>query len=373
MNAKTSHFVTALSASADAGGVPTEIQLLPDGLFRASDGRPADLAGWQMDAAIAAPLLQQAAGRANPFLIDFEHQTLLTKQNGQPAPAAGWFSALAYREGSGLWATGVAWTPRAAAMIAAGEYRFISPVFTFDAQGRVTRLLHAALTNDPALDGMAAVAAAYRLDADSADSLSTFLPLPHAQPHEALTMDDILERIVYLLNLPITATPDEVAAELDKLKAMILADASGTAAASFGGLIAHLTALTDAKRGAEQQVAALSATHQPMVVVEQLKAEVAALRAEQAQRDREALIADGLADGRLLPVQADWARTQSPAALSAYLASTPPIAALAGTQTDGVPPVVSASMLTPDEITACRLLGQSEADYLSRKSASGAQ
>lgn len=41
-------------------------------------------------------------------------------------------------------------------MIEAGEYRFISPVFTFDRSGRVTRLLHAALC-DVSVDEMNAL------------------------------------------------------------------------------------------------------------------------------------------------------------------------------------------------------------------------
>lgn len=43
---------------------------------------------------------------------------------------------------------------RAGEMIAADEYRYISCVFAYDKTGRVTRILHAALTNFPALDGM---------------------------------------------------------------------------------------------------------------------------------------------------------------------------------------------------------------------------
>ncbi len=62
-----------------------------------------------------------------------------------------------WREGAGLYATGVEWTDNAAAMIAAGEYKFISPVFAYNKRGEVLELLHAALTNTLALDGMDAV------------------------------------------------------------------------------------------------------------------------------------------------------------------------------------------------------------------------
>jgi phage I-like protein len=81
-------------------------------------------------------------------VIDYEHQTLNAATNGQPAPAAAWFSTLEWRDGDGLYATDVQWTERAAAMVAAGEYRFLSPVFCFDNHGNVKALLHAALTNN---------------------------------------------------------------------------------------------------------------------------------------------------------------------------------------------------------------------------------
>ena len=65
-------------------------------------------------------------------------------------------------------------TDRAAAMIEAGEYRYLSPVFRYDSEtGEVLELLHVALTNTPALDGMDPVrllAAASRLYPTREDS-----------------------------------------------------------------------------------------------------------------------------------------------------------------------------------------------------------
>ncbi|WP_438805125.1 phage protease [Sodalis sp. (in: enterobacteria)] len=57
--------------------------------------------------------------------------------NGQPAPAAGWYSQLEWVEGLGLFAVDVEWTERARTLIAAGEYRFVSPLFQYDRQGNV--------------------------------------------------------------------------------------------------------------------------------------------------------------------------------------------------------------------------------------------
>jgi hypothetical protein len=52
------------------------------------------------------------------------------------------------------------WTPAARAAILAQEYRYISPVFTYTVpSGEITRIVSAALTNTPALDGMEPVVA----------------------------------------------------------------------------------------------------------------------------------------------------------------------------------------------------------------------
>ncbi len=91
-----------------------EIQLLPAGEFAARDGRPGKGGKWKIDAAIAAALIALAEARTTPFVLDYEHQTLHAERNGQPAPAAGWFKTLEWREGKGLYATDVQWTERAA-------------------------------------------------------------------------------------------------------------------------------------------------------------------------------------------------------------------------------------------------------------------
>lgn len=202
MNRKRSQFNPShgIAACAISVTAANEIQLFPAGKFRATDGRPHDVPHWFIDAALAAQIIAEFEARANRTVVDYEHQTLLAAQNGQPAPAAGWFGKLAWRE-SGLYAVDVEWTERATQMIEGGEYRYISPVFTYDKKtGKIKRLLHAALTNNPALDGMDAVAASqYQL-------LNT----------EKLSMNELLEQLRWLLNMPVTATVDEVVTELQK-------------------------------------------------------------------------------------------------------------------------------------------------------------
>ena len=138
------------------------IRIIPAGYFRTKDGRPSgQITDWHLDAAIAATLIAALALSASSYVIDYEHQTLQKEKNGQPAPAAGWFRGLEWREGEGLFMKGIEWTDRARQMIGAGEYRYLSPVFKFNpATGDVTSLHSVALTNDPALLGLTDLAAA---------------------------------------------------------------------------------------------------------------------------------------------------------------------------------------------------------------------
>lgn len=135
-------------------------QLLPAGEFSARDGRPGPGKTWKLDdgrgRALAAQLSLIAA--STPISIDYEHQSIMAATNGQPAPSAGYMLRFEWRDHAGLFAQ-VQWTERALAYIRAGEYRYISPVIIFDADGWITGLHNAALVSTPALLGMAPVQA----------------------------------------------------------------------------------------------------------------------------------------------------------------------------------------------------------------------
>ncbi|MDR2188895.1 MAG: phage protease [Azonexus sp.] len=136
------------------------LRILPAGKFRSTDTRPADVDAWRMDAHIAQGLIA-AAAQHGPHVIDYEHQSLNAATNGQPAPAAGWFKGLEWREGEGLFMAQIEWTATARKMIANGEYRYLSPMFRYDGlTGAVTVLYGVALTNIPGLAGLTDLAAA---------------------------------------------------------------------------------------------------------------------------------------------------------------------------------------------------------------------
>lgn len=90
--------------------------------------------------------------------FDFNHGTLLEGVDPEVSKSAGSFVP-EVRDGE-LWATKCRWTDYAANKLTAREYRDFSPFFNHDDQGVVTRLINIALTNLPALDGIAPLVAA---------------------------------------------------------------------------------------------------------------------------------------------------------------------------------------------------------------------
>ncbi|MYM80543.1 hypothetical protein GTP44_01030 [Duganella sp. FT50W] len=349
---------TAIAACTMAVTASGEIQLTPVGEFRAADGRPKEVPAWRIDAAIAARVIALAAQRTNPCVIDYEHQTLLTKTNGQPAPAAGWFKTLEWRDDAGLFGVNVDWTPRAKEMIAAGEYKYISPVFQYDeTTGEVLQVLMAAITNNPAIDGMDALIAAASL-------LITTPSDP--QPEKESSMDELIQQVIWLLNLPVGSTAEDCATQLQKLIDALKQDTTVTAAASFD-MVAYLGKQHSA-------IAVLSAATPdpakfvPIETMQALQGRIAALTAETNTTRIDALVTQALDDGKLLPMQEAWARdfgAKDIAALTAYLDSAPQLAILTGTQTKGVPPVNTKTVaLTANQQALCKAFGVSPEDFV---------
>lgn len=327
----------------DAGGpAPGRIQLFQMGEFSARDGRPGTLKGvkakaWKLDAALAAALVARWQQRETPLVVDYEHQTMNSLENGKPAPAAGWIESLEL-EADGLYAA-VKWTDAARAFIKADEYRYISPVFTFDPEtGAVLELKSAALTNYPALDGMDAVTA--RAEDDP------------------LMKKETLEALRHFFGLAADADEDAALAALkaqgdgQTLTAMLTAAKETAPDPARYVPAAMLTA-------AQEKNAALAAK------VKELEGEgsLAALTAE---------IDAALADGRLPKACEAWAKATAktnPEAIKGYIASAVPVAALTSTQTGGTPPAGAphTAALTDEEKYACTQLGMSEAEFLEAK------
>ncbi|MEQ4538030.1 MAG: phage protease [Billgrantia sp.] len=328
-----------------------EIQLMPAGSFRARDGRPEGLPHWTLNAAAAAQVIARAAARQTPFVIDYEHQTLGADTSGQPAPAAAWFSALEWREGDGLYAIDVEWTPRAAGYIEADEYRYLSPVFTYDREtGEVRELLMAAVTNNPAIDGIADLAAA-RFSLSGADD----------DTHEEDA--PVNEALRKLLGLEEGASEEQIEQAVAALTARL---------ARLDEQETELAALRSQSGKPDP------AKYVPVEAVSQLRDQVAALSSkiqEGEGRELDRLIDQADADGVLsTPALKDWARElgkKDIAALRSYLETAAPIAALSGQQSGGKAPEGGGDgkRLSDEELAVCRQLGIPHDEYVSLKEA----
>lgn len=131
----------ALNAEATA---PDWVQLVPAGpRIQGRDGR------WWM---MSNP--QVVADRFDPAKepqIDIEHSSELKAPMGEPAPAVGWIKGIEVRDGA-LWGR-VEWTGSGRHLVGDKLYRYLSPVFTYDAvTGEIIKIISAGLTNQPNLE-----------------------------------------------------------------------------------------------------------------------------------------------------------------------------------------------------------------------------
>lgn len=349
----------SLALDGDNPTATTAVQLLPDGLFKATDGRPFDVPTGQWLLNDAAWQAIQAAARAqvNDFHFDYEHQTLNAEKNGQPAPAAGWFNgdSLRYVPGQGLFATNVAWTPKASAHIAAKEYRYISAVFAYSkSTGQVLELLHVALTNQPALDGMRAIAAL---------KSST----PYNPTNGDNTMNEELLRLLAALGI--------------STEGVNLDDAAALKALIDKAITAH-NEQTEQATAAATEIAALKAKPTgidpsqfvPVAAFNELQLQVAAL-SKQAGSDALAELLDKEKAKIYGKADREWLETvgkeKGVAALKAMLNDRVAIAALTTTQTTNTTTALDKdkglAALTAEDKAVADLLGISHQDFAATK------
>jgi len=345
------------------------VQLLPDGQFKSKDGRPGsdvESGSWLMDAQAFATLKTNAANRENDFHFDYEHQTMYSDENGQPAIASGWFNPanLEYVPGEGLFAANVNWTPKAAKHIADKEYRYVSAVFSYDKKtGRPINFMHAALTNDPALDGMKAIAALKN---------QSQLNNSNTKPTGDNSMNEAMRRLLKKLGIAINDADFADAAALkqveDKaivaLKALVeKAEKSGqlekelnTAQASVVALKAKSDGEVDLSKYVH--IGAYNAQTEQLVA---LKATIDTGSVEQLLKDN--------AD-KFVAAEAEYLTSfghqQGVAALKQMLEIRPAMAALKTTQTEGKTKSESGGSgetLSAEQIAVCKNIGLSQDEF----------
>jgi phage I-like protein len=206
---------------APSGQVPDLVHLLPAGGIRARDGRRFRLSD-------AASVIK-ASLRGHDLVIDYEHQSEDAGRRGADGvvPAAGWITDLVERA-NGLWGR-VVWTARARAMIAAREYRYLSPTFFHDKDGTVLRIKGAGLVHDPALEltalarqeasmsDLSRIAAALDLEPDAGvDTILTALARQEPDPAKYVPLDAVKDLLRERAERAATLSAREAEARVDR-------------------------------------------------------------------------------------------------------------------------------------------------------------
>lgn len=341
-------FASALLAAAIPLLANGQAQLLPAGEFAARDGRPGKNLKWKVTDERGARLAEElnAVAKLNPIVIDFEHQTMLSGDNGKPAPAAGWITSVEWKNGEGLFAQ-VDWTDTARAHIEAKEYRFISPVIDYSTKtGEITGLHNAALTNFPALTGMKPVVAQLSAQFSSSDEDAN----PDSDTDKEPQVD--LSALLTQLGLPAATTAEQLGAHLQGLRTTsdavaglraslgLAADAplaelgTGVAALRTQLGLAEAATLADIGSSVVQLRAKVGMPDKGTLdAMAALQGEVATLKTAALTREVGEIVDAAIGEHKLLPSQRDWATNLGKSnveMLRGYLATAVPVQGLSG-------------------------------------------
>lgn len=311
----------------DLGGkAPAEIQLMPlgkwDGYIHpvTHQATSFEVTPDHVRAAVAHHQERKTRNPERDLVIDYEHQTL----TGGEAPAAGWIGELKDGGADGLIGSAVRWTPKGKGFIENGEYRYISPVFSFSHVDKVSgrsvamAVFNAGLTNEPFFDELKPLV--------SKDKSLIYLYAKEA------SMDPITTFLVTFLALAATAKPEEIVAKanqfIEQLKGFGIAakdSAALTAAMIVEQLGVQKTQMETLKANYALVAKALNAPEN--ATVEQLKALIAkgtdtslfvskadhdALLLKMQTKEVDELISAAIAKGKITPATKEsmegWAK-----------------------------------------------------------------
>ncbi|QGM80667.1 phage protease [Otariodibacter oris] len=349
MKFKLNPIACSFKLSQEANG---RIQLFPFGWFRPQDGRQGE---WYVDDSNGYQLATDINNLQIDLMIDYEHQTLYVNENGKGNPAAGWITRAEYVSGEGLFAD-VKWTDKAVNEIKTDVYRYISPLFLAEADGRVVKVLNAALTNRPALHNLKEAMAL-------SSQFSQYLE-PVDKGNEM--KEKIKAMAIALLGLSAQASDEEVVAELTALSAT-----KGDSPVALKEVYGKLKEVEAQKVALSAQVG--SPDPAEFVALSDLQAvqtELNTLRQQVNDKERNELIQTALSDGRLLPAQKKWAEDlgkKDLIALSDYLKTVSPNSVAQGMQSGGEAPNKKQTIALSDgQIAAAKAMGITPEEYLSK-------
>lgn len=337
---------SAFSAAiaAEDGQLVKIVQLIPMGTSKTRNGKPASITLEDMSHAQQVVEATTSYHSGADVVVDFDHQTVRAPAVAGTAPAAGWMKRI-FATDQGIMAE-VEWTEEASAMLRDRKYRAISPYFAHTADGRVTRIINAGLTNTPNLDLLAV-----------ASAIST--------EEEEDPMD--LKAIASALGLAEDADAKAIAAAAKAAKDK--ADQFDATASALGvevkdgeltAVASAATALKDAKPGDPDpaKFVPVSKLNEVLTEMSALKTSVATIQSDK----RAGLIDAAVKEGRLPPALKSHAESiADETALCSFL--------------DGLPKgfgkveapkreAGDTTTITAEEKSIASMMGLSDADYL---------
>ena len=305
---------------------PSCIELIPAGAdVVGRDGR-----SWKN--ADPAAIVQAFATNGADLPIDIEHSSEHKAPKGDPAPAVGWIKSLEVRDGGSIWGT-VEWTEQGERTINSREYRYISPVFTYEkTTNRIAKLVSVGLTNHPNLH----VSALNRADSEQ------------TQPTQQEPAMDIPKNILAALGLAPDATEGDVLRAVNRLsddKNRAINSAQNPSLEKFVPRADH-DALLERAKNAEQKLD----EH----------------KKQQVETEIETEIKQAMKSGAITPATADYHRAccRQDGGLELfreYVKSAPVIAA--DTKLDAKSANQAGEQLSDSDAAACALLGIDESAF----------
>lgn len=337
-----SKFLTLKGGEVDVSGAPEIISILPLGHVVSQKGE------FDVDAESFEAMKAQIAQRGVDLVVDYEHQTL----TGKRAPAAGWVKELLLDDGQIK--ARVEWTLPAKQYLENKEYRYLSPVITVrKADNKATGLHSLALTNTPAIQGMA--------------------PIVNSSTFEGgqETMD--LQKLALLLGLGDDADEEKI---MEALSALVAENKTlkeqpggdGEQPPEPDNVVANkaVCELLGLKAGAatEDVTAKIMELKGGIVDGVNVVAELKALKQKAAELDADTAVELALKGGKITPAQKEWAREYAltaPKGFAAFVEKAPQVVPLDEIAGGGELALKSDK---PDEATllVCKQLGISEED-----------
>ncbi|CAA0111707.1 Uncharacterised protein [BD1-7 clade bacterium] len=315
-------------------GASVKMLLIPAGVIRGRDGR-----SWINDRPSEVVAYQQRLAR--DIVFDFEHATFLKASKGDPAPASGWVTvnSLQIDDDGAIWGM-VDWNDSGRHALAQKEYRYYSPAFLYDDNGRVVGIHHIALTNRHNLFDLPALN--HQLS-DSSHPKETPMPLP-APIAAALKLDA------------------KTATETDAVAAITTLQTDNQRLA----LNAEQTGQVDLKQFVPME------THQlAMNRASDAEGKLADQAKSQLKADAETLIDGAVDNKKIAPANRDHylalcAEQAGFDQVKSLVEAAPVILQTEPTNLDGKQPGQQVA-LNSEEQEACRLLGMSTEDFLASK------